>query len=38
MSIVTRTLDSTCKFIDLQKYLQKRRIVKRMKKVNGVIH
>jgi hypothetical protein len=38
MSIVTCTLDLTCKFIDLEKYFQKRRIVKPMKKVNDVIY
>jgi hypothetical protein len=38
MSIITCSLDSTCKFIDLQKYLQKRRIVKQIKKVNGVAY
>jgi hypothetical protein len=36
MSIISCTLDSTCSFINIQKYLQKRQIVKRMKKVNGV--
>jgi hypothetical protein len=38
MSIVKYTLDLTCRFINLQKYLQKKRIVKHMKKVNGVIY
>jgi hypothetical protein len=37
MSIITCSLDSTCKFIDLQKYLQKRRIVKQIKK-SMVLH
>jgi hypothetical protein len=34
MSIVTCTLDLTCNLIDLEKYLQKRQIVKLIKKVN----
>jgi hypothetical protein len=36
--VVSCTIDSTCSFINLQKYLQKRRIVKQMEKVNGVIY
>jgi hypothetical protein len=38
MSILTCTLDLTCKFVDLQKYLQKRQIAKRMKKSNGTVY
>jgi hypothetical protein len=37
MSIVTCTLDLTGKFIDLQKYFQKRRIAKRMKNINDQV-
>jgi ribulose kinase len=38
MSVVTCPIDLTCKFIYLQKYVQKRRIFKRVKKVNDVIY
>jgi hypothetical protein len=38
MSIVTSPLDLTCKLIYLQKYMHKIQIVKRVKKVNGVVY
>jgi hypothetical protein len=38
MFTVTCTLDLTCNFIGLQKYLKKRRIVKQMGKNNCVIY
>jgi hypothetical protein len=38
MPMVKCTLYVTCMFIDLQKCLWKRRTVKRIKKVNGVVY